>query len=266
MQAIQNLRLELHDTNKMLDALAAKVSNKIADPHGYHNRHMADARWHPPPSCTTHRCEIPYQLPQRHIDPPCINTNEPDPGVASWFHKVTGFRHNAWMSMIDQAKERFVQEPTKANESFVAKEEIAVDRVSVLNDILVITNVIPVDNADEDEHQRDHSLTTKVSGANAICFGCTEKSGMLDSEVVLLYNSGDVTRDGIIFPLLVVWRFVLGIVNALGMFGSLDAPMNKVFDPGGGTMNDTLFPRSLLNFQLEDKLVFEAGRVLRDYI
>lgn len=145
-------------------------------------------------------------------------------------------------------------------------EEIVVHPVGIFDDAFVIvTDPVPTNNVDGEDH-RDHIVQAKISSDDAIYYESVEKYGMSQSEVVVLYNSEDVARDCIIFPLLIGQNCLLDIGNVLGVTRSFGAPRLKVFDPGGWTMNSVIFSRSLFDFQLEDKLVFEAGRVIRVYI
>ncbi|VFQ87786.1 unnamed protein product [Cuscuta campestris] len=69
MQAIQNLGLELNNTNKRLDALARKFEADPTDP-GRTKNPPPERRWQPPPSRTTGRADPADRQLRLRIDPP----------------------------------------------------------------------------------------------------------------------------------------------------------------------------------------------------
>ncbi|VFQ82311.1 unnamed protein product [Cuscuta campestris] len=143
-------------------------------------------------------------------------------------------------------------------------EEIVVHPVGISDDAFVIvTDHVPINDVDEDAHHQDRE---EVFGNNLIVYGCTESFGMLDAEVIVICKSGTIAPGCILFIELVACNYLTRVGDVVGPTCSFDAPITKVLDPGGWTMNGVIFSRSLFDFQLEDKLVFEAGRVIRVYI
>ncbi|VFQ88287.1 unnamed protein product [Cuscuta campestris] len=114
------------------------------------------------------------------------------------------------------------------------EKEIFIDPVSVPDDDLIIDpiDVVSVTVTDivinvSGDDQRDHTIQAEYSRDGVIFYGCTETIGTSESDIVVLYDSGDVTRAGRIFFLLVLWSCLLGVVNALSLTDSFDAPIIK---------------------------------------
>ncbi|VFR00610.1 unnamed protein product [Cuscuta campestris] len=126
-----------------------------------------------------------------------------------------------------------VQNTTLQDQEF--KKEIFINPIGVPDDDLIIDpiDVVPVtvddvvvDDVSGDD-QQDHTVQAEYSRDSVIFYECTETFGTSGSDVVVLYDSGDVKRDGMIFFLLVLWSCLLGVVNALSLTDSFDAPFIK---------------------------------------
>ncbi|VFQ76556.1 unnamed protein product [Cuscuta campestris] len=76
-----------------------------------------------------------------------------DPDFPTWFYSVTGIRHNAWMSNIEQPKEEQLHEPIEEIISAVTKVKNIVDPTSVSDDVPII-----VSNDCDKEFQGDISM------------------------------------------------------------------------------------------------------------
>ncbi|VFQ69313.1 unnamed protein product [Cuscuta campestris] len=94
------------------------------------------------------------------------------------------------------------------------EKEIFIDPVSVPDDDLIIDpiDVVPVTVADivvdvSRDNQRDHTVQAEYSRDGVIFYGCTETFGMSESDVVVLYDYGDVTRA-------LIWKLDILIGNA----------------------------------------------------
>ncbi|VFQ60516.1 unnamed protein product [Cuscuta campestris] len=116
-------------------------------------------------------------------------------------------------------------------------EEIVVHPVGISDDAFVIvTDPVLVDDVDEDAHHQDRE---EVFGDNLNVYGCTKSFGMPNAEVIVICKSGSIAP---LFIELVACNYLTRVGDAVGPTRSFDAPIMKVFDPGGWTMNDTLFP------------------------
>ncbi|VFQ63349.1 unnamed protein product [Cuscuta campestris] len=83
MQAIQNLGLELNNTNKRLDALANRIVGDDAGVSGQKTP-SHESRWQPPPSRTTGRNDSSDRQPRLRIDPPRFNGEDP----VGWIFRI----------------------------------------------------------------------------------------------------------------------------------------------------------------------------------
>ncbi|VFR03441.1 unnamed protein product [Cuscuta campestris] len=136
MQAIQNLGLELNNTNKRLDALAGKVGGDVTGTGG--PKHVPfDGRWQPPPSRTAGRSDSNDRQPRLRIDPPRFNGEDPvgwifriqqyfdyfttseterlqlvgmfiDHSASEWFrYYMTNSSGGSWVEFLQAVKQRF---------------------------------------------------------------------------------------------------------------------------------------------------------------
>ncbi|VFQ96831.1 unnamed protein product [Cuscuta campestris] len=132
---------------------------------------------------------------------------------------------------------------------------------------LIVTDHAPTNGVNGDNHWRSLSILKKVSPGNNVIFsGCTKEFETRAIEVIVFCGSKCFAQEDIVFQPLVTWSSFLHTDGALDPTHSFGAPRIKVFDPGGWSMNGVIFSRSLFDFQLEDKLVFKTGRVIRVYI
>ncbi|VFQ66214.1 unnamed protein product [Cuscuta campestris] len=133
---------------------------------------------------------------------------------------------------LDSAPTVPVQNTTLQDQE--CEKEIFIDPVGVPDDdhMIDLIDVVPVAVVDvvidvSGDDQRDHTIQAKYSSDGIVFYVCTETFGMSESDVVVLYDSRDVTRAGRIFFSLVLWSCLLGVVNALSLAESFDAPFIK---------------------------------------